>query len=296
MFKKFFTPGYYRFKVNIFLSYFGYQIKFISNINRNILTKIKKVNMKSSEIPKKWSDIDSTTQSKFLMNNQIGLIENYKSDDINGTEIIYSKKLINRLIRLAQEKVEFYYGETDKFLFECLDKYNLQNKEVAILGSTIPWYESVILSKGGKPVTIEYNNIETDDERLKLYTNEEFSKINKKFDFALSISSFEHDGLGRYGDPIDPEGDFKAMKNVKDNILKKGGKLFLSIPIGFDKLVWNLHRIYGEKRFPILIEEFKLIDSAGFSDELFKRSDIHGKLSGKQDSEKPFQPIFVLEV
>ena len=86
------------------------------------------------------------------------------------------------------------------------------------------------------------------------------------------------------------------MKNVKDNILKKGGKLFLSIPIGFDKLVWNLHRIYGEKRFPILIEEFKLIDSAGFSDELFQRSDIHGKLSGKQDSEKPFQPIFVLEV
>ena len=34
------------------------------------------------------SDIDSTTQSKFLMSNQIGLIENYKSDDINGTEII----------------------------------------------------------------------------------------------------------------------------------------------------------------------------------------------------------------
>ena len=119
--------------------------------------------------------------------------------------------------------------------------------------------------------------------------------MHKKFDFALSISSFEHDGLGRYGDPIDPEGDFKAMKNVKDNILKKGGKLFLSIPIGFDKTVWNLHRIYGEKRFPILIKEFKLIDSAGFSDELFQRSDAYGKLSGKQDSEKPFQPIFVLE-
>ena len=295
MFKKFFTTGYYRFKVNIFLSYFGYQIKFISNINRNILTKIKKVHQKTSEIPKKWSDIDFVTQSKFLMNNEIGLIENYKSDDINGTEIIYSNKLIDKLIRLAQERVEFYYGETDRFLFECLDKYNLQNKEVAILGSTIPWYESVILSKGGKPVTIEYNNIETDDKRLKLYTNEEFSKVNKKFDFALSISSFEHDGLGRYGDPIDPEGDFKAMKNVKDNILKKGGKLFLSIPIGSDKIVWNLHRIYGEKRFPILIQEFKLIDSAGFSNELFERSDVYGKLSSKKDSVRPFQPIFVLE-
>jgi len=161
MFKKFFTADYYRFKVNSFLYYFGYQIKFISNINRNILMKIKKVHQKTSEIPKKWSDIDFVTQSEFLMNNEIGLIENYKSDDINSTEIIYSNKLIDKLIRLAQERVEFYYGETDKFLFECLDKYNLQNKEVAILGSTIPWYESVILSKGGKPVTIEYNNIET---------------------------------------------------------------------------------------------------------------------------------------
>ena len=85
------------------------------------------------------------------------------------------------------------------------------------------------------------------------------------------------------------------MKNVKDNILKKGGKLFLSIPIGVDKIVWNLHRIYGEKRFPILIEDFKLIGSAGFSEELFERSVKDGKLSGKQDSEKPFQPIFILE-
>jgi len=85
------------------------------------------------------------------------------------------------------------------------------------------------------------------------------------------------------------------MKNVKDNILKKGGKLFLSIPIGSDKIVWNLHRIYGEKRFPILIQEFKLIDSAGFSNELFGRSDVYGELITKKDSVRPFQPIFVLE-
>ncbi len=32
------------------------------------------------------------------------------------------------------------------------------------------------------------------------------------FDMALSISSFDHDGLGRYGDPLDPVGDLKAMR------------------------------------------------------------------------------------
>jgi hypothetical protein len=33
-------------------------------------------------------------------------------------------------------------------------------------------------------------------------------------DFVFSFSSWEHDGLGRYGDPIDPWGDVKAMQRA----------------------------------------------------------------------------------
>jgi hypothetical protein len=33
-------------------------------------------------------------------------------------------------------------------------------------------------------------------------------------DFVYSFSSLEHDGLGRYGDPIDPWGDVKAMQRA----------------------------------------------------------------------------------
>lgn len=33
-------------------------------------------------------------------------------------------------------------------------------------------------------------------------------------DFAISYSSWEHDGLGRYGDPVDPWGDVKAMQRA----------------------------------------------------------------------------------
>jgi hypothetical protein len=33
-------------------------------------------------------------------------------------------------------------------------------------------------------------------------------------DFAVSYSSWEHDGLGRYGDPVDPWGDVKAMQRA----------------------------------------------------------------------------------
>lgn len=45
------------------------------------------------------------------------------------------------------------------------------------------------------------------------------------------ICSFDHDGLGRYGDPINPVGDIVAMETVM-HVLKEGGLLFLTVPIG----------------------------------------------------------------
>ena len=34
------------------------------------------------------------------------------------------------------------------------------------------------------------------------------------FDLTVSYSGIEHDGLGRYGDPINPEGDISAMREM----------------------------------------------------------------------------------
>ena len=51
------------------------------------------------------------------------------------------------------------------------------------------------------------------------------------FDIALSISSFDHDGLGRYGDPIDAIADIRAMR-LAQCLLKPQGLMFLTIPIG----------------------------------------------------------------
>jgi len=269
---------------------------FISNINKYLLVKIKKdKNKKIDLIPVKWDELNKQLQDKFLMFGDVGLIENYKSDDIAGTQLIYSKKLIDKLIKLAKINTQFYYGETDYHLYECLKKYDLQGRDVAILGSTIPWYESIVLSRGGRPVTIEYNEIVCDDVRLNIYTNQSFNKVEKKFDFVISISSFEHDGLGRYGDPINPDGDLEAMDDVYNRFLNKNGILFLSVPIGKDTIVWNLHRIYGNKRLPLLFKNYELIDSSGFDETLFHREDAYGQLSSQYNSDKPFQPIFVLK-
>ncbi len=44
------------------------------------------------------------------------------------------------------------------------------------------------------------------------------------------------------------------------SIIKEEGILFLSVPVGIDKLVWNLHRIYGELRLPKLLLGWEILN------------------------------------
>lgn len=67
-------------------------------------------------------------------------------------------------------------------------------------------------------------------------------------DLADSISclhAIEHFGLGRYGDPIDPEGHIKGFNNLI-TMLKKSGTCYISFPIGETANThFNAHRIFA---------------------------------------------------
>ncbi|WP_461572268.1 DUF268 domain-containing protein [Sulfuricaulis sp.] len=54
----------------------------------------------------------------------------------------------------------------------------------------------------------------------------------------------EHIGLGRYGDQLDPNGDLRAINELK-RVLTPGGKLLIVVPVGQPKVVFNAHRIYS---------------------------------------------------
>ena len=58
-----------------------------------------------------------------------------------------------------------------------------------------------------------------------------------------ALCSLEHFGLGRYGDPIDPEACFKCFGNIQRK-LKTKGKLYISLPIGKERLEFNAHRVF----------------------------------------------------
>lgn len=58
-----------------------------------------------------------------------------------------------------------------------------------------------------------------------------------------ALCSLEHFGLGRYGDPIDPEACFKCFDNIQKK-LKKGGRLYITLPIGRERVEFNAHRVF----------------------------------------------------
>ncbi|MDD2340089.1 MAG: DUF268 domain-containing protein [Methanosarcina sp.] len=78
------------------------------------------------------------------------------------------------------------------------------------------------------------------------------------------MHTVEHIGLGRYGDPIDPDGDLKAIAELK-RVLAVGGNLLFVVPIGgIAKIMFNAHRIYAYSQImeyfsELQLEEFSLI-------------------------------------
>lgn len=74
-----------------------------------------------------------------------------------------------------------------------------------------------------------------------------------------SLHAVEHFGLGRYGDPVDPEACFKVIRAF-GRVLKPGGKLYFAVPIEpTDKVIFNAHRIFN----PLTI--IKSFEEAGLS-------------------------------
>lgn len=77
----------------------------------------------------------------------------------------------------------------------------------------------------------------------------------------------EHIGLGRYGDPIDPEGDLKAIRELV-RVLAPNGDLLIATPVGKKRIQFNAHRIYDYREFasyfePLKLVEFSLIEEGG---------------------------------
>lgn len=223
--------------------------------------------------------------ARYTMNGLAAVYDWYFNDCYaSGEPRVYDLRTFSELMEKARRGETNYYGETDSWLYQALALYPLAGKRVAVFGSAQPWYESVCLAHGAKEVVIfDYGPIASEHPRVRMVTYDEYANNPEPLDVGLSISSFEHDGLGRYGDPLDPDGDLKAMRTVK-SIIRPGGLLYLAVPLGKDAITWNAHRVYGLARLSMLLNGYKTLASFGFD----PRQLLTPGRSG-------VQPVFVLK-
>jgi len=91
------------------------------------------------------------------------------------------------------------------------------------------------------------------------------------------MHTIEHIGLGRYGDPIDPEGDIKAAKELQ-RVLAENGNLLIVTPVGKPRIQFNAHRVYSFEQvvsmFHLLkLESFSLIPDNAFEQGILEEAD-----------------------
>ena len=195
------------------------------------------------------------------------------SNSIDKNEIFgkIAEKEVNDFVQRL-ETVDVYpaygiYG--DIYTYPTMNKFrgSLRGKSLVVVGTMFPWVEAIGVKLGMSKITsLDYTRKQYENDRggqlswrhvFDYFDESLASKQIEQFENAASYSSIEHSGLGRYGDPLDPIGDVKAVKQTHC-MIKPGGLFFLGLPMTGDNtsaLYYNAHRYYGPKRMALILGE-----------------------------------------
>jgi SAM-dependent methyltransferase len=89
---------------------------------------------------------------------------------------------------------------------------------------------------------------------------------SNSIDSLSSLHVIEHIGLGRYGDPVDPDGHLRAAAELS-RVLSPGGRLLLGTPVGRERLCFDAHRVFSPRTVLAMFPDLELADFALVNDE-----------------------------
>ena len=219
-------------RINNLISVIGFNVKkfyYLKNIFIFIL-KLKKFISKGGKIKNLYPFLDDYNDDAGNIKNQLF------HADLLISQYIYEKKPINHLD----------------------------------IGSRIDGLVSHIASYR-KIDVIDIRNIDISPHKNINFINKDINEFFDEniYDSISSVGVLAHIGLGRYGDPIDPEGYRKAIKTICE-ITKKDGKIYIMVPVGKPGVEFNSHRVFDAKDiieyFDIgkcKLENFHLVDDNG---------------------------------
>lgn len=112
-----------------------------------------------------------------------------------------------------------------------------------------------------RPIAVKIPNLTVQrDDLLNLPFADNF------WESVSSLHVVEHIGLGRYGDSLDPQGTQKACAELT-RILKPAGRLYFSVPIGWQRICFNAHRVFNPQTILDYFSSLKLLEFCVVDDE-----------------------------
>lgn len=85
-------------------------------------------------------------------------------------------------------------------------------------------------------------------------------------DSLSCLHALEHFGLGRYGDPVKYDGHVVGFNNLY-KMLSRGGKMYLSVPIGPQRVEYDAHRVFSIRYLLDLVSQKFVINSFSYVDD-----------------------------
>jgi SAM-dependent methyltransferase len=213
-----------------------------------------------------------------------------ESDDVTAD-------VAGHLKAIAGGQRDFAYPGHDSAVFRILEELVPERglRRGADIGCATGCFPAMQIAAGIESCTVfEVREAEANDERVQVRVQDltDATDLEPEFDLITCLSTIEHIGLGRYGDPVDPWGDMKMAANLA-RLLRPGGVMLLSFPSGPGCVVWNKHRIYSPLRRDDLIRGLKLVrrvrDRSLYRQLRHRAAAALGKRGGFT------QPIYVLE-
>lgn len=131
--------------------------------------------------------------------------------------------------------------------------YDIGSRLDGFIAHCLPFCEVVMLDI--RPLPIEIDNLafkQTNCMNMESIPSDSIQSLS-------SLHAIEHFGLGRYGDPIDPDGHKKAILEIK-RVVAVNGMVILSVPVGLQRLEFNGHRVFDPLTIISMFDGFELLE------------------------------------
>ena len=182
-------------------------------------------------------------------------MEGYKGNEAYDF-ILRDLKLYNSLntreaFQYKEEYKDFWYydkhanaGSIGNYFWQDLWAARLLYKNRVTMhydiGSRVDGFISHLLSFGQEVTLIDVRPLDKHVEGVH-FIHSDATELNEIEDESIesisALCSLEHFGLGRYGDPIDPEACFKVFESINKKV-KQGGVCSYQYLLG--RIIWNL--------------------------------------------------------